>query len=514
LAYFQGVPEFGDVLAKKLLSIIFLTFFSVLIFSNIVTALSSFFLSKDLMLIHSMPLTLKHIYFSRLTETTISSSWMLLFFSLPVWIVYGIIYHATASYYGALVSIQLPFMIMCGATGVIVTLMLVCILPAQRTRDILWLFSILLITILYILFRFSRPERLVYPDAFATVVNYFDALRAPDSSYLPSIWATESLWSLLHAKGKDSLFFQGLLWSNALFLSVIGACISDCIYYHGYSKAQEAKRRPVSKFFLLDSLAAIWAAPFKSSTKSIITKDIKTFFRDNAQWSQVFLLMALIVVYLYNFKALPLDRAPLPTFYLQNAVSFLNIALAGFVIAAVAARFVFPAVSIEGLSFWIIKSSPISLKRLLWSKFWTYLLPLLLLSEVLIIASNYLLQVTPFMMILSSVTVFFMVFGITTIGVGMGATYPDFRTENISHISTGFHGLLYMMLCVGFIGLVIILEAFPTYTVFISRINHTPLGPFQYFWIVLCFSAVLVVNVLAVWLPMKRGLKELSEMDV
>ncbi len=36
LNYFQGVEEFGDVLARKLLSMVLLTFFSLLIFSSIV----------------------------------------------------------------------------------------------------------------------------------------------------------------------------------------------------------------------------------------------------------------------------------------------------------------------------------------------------------------------------------------------------------------------------------------------------------------------------------------------
>ncbi len=69
--------------------------------------------------------------------------------------------------------------------------------------------------------------------------------------------------------------------------------------------------------------------------------------------------MALVVVYLYNFSVLPLDQTPMPSFFLQNLVSFLNLGLAGFILSAVAGRFIFPAVSQEGFSFWIIRSSPV-----------------------------------------------------------------------------------------------------------------------------------------------------------
>src|SRR6188508_997168 len=40
LGYFLSYPEFGSILTYKLLSMIFVVFFSVLVFSNIVTALS------------------------------------------------------------------------------------------------------------------------------------------------------------------------------------------------------------------------------------------------------------------------------------------------------------------------------------------------------------------------------------------------------------------------------------------------------------------------------------------
>jgi ABC-2 type transport system permease protein len=76
-------------------------------------------------------------------------------------------------------------------------------------------------------------------------------------------------------------------------------------------------------------------------------------------------------------------------------VSFANLALAGFVLSAVAMRFAFPAVSLEGKAFWILQTAPISLRTLLWSKLWLNLVPLLILGELLVFLSNLLLQVPP-----------------------------------------------------------------------------------------------------------------------
>src|SRR5579863_6568871 len=55
LRYFRGVQEIGPLLAGKLLGLILVGFFSILLLSNVITALSSFFLAKDLDLLVSGP---------------------------------------------------------------------------------------------------------------------------------------------------------------------------------------------------------------------------------------------------------------------------------------------------------------------------------------------------------------------------------------------------------------------------------------------------------------------------
>jgi len=187
--------------------------------------------------------------------------------------------------------------------------------------------------------------------------------------------------------------------------------------------------------------------------------------------------------------------------------------LAGFVLSAIAARFAFPAVSMEGPSFWIIGTSPITIRGFLWSKFFINLLPLLVLAEILIILSNYLLKVSNFMMLLSSITVFFMTFGIISLAIGIGASYPRFNVENVAKMATSFGGVVYMICSMIFIGLIVMLEAWPVYIIFMSQITHHPLHLPQWTAIWLSFFAVGVINALAVFLPMKIGVTKLSEME-
>ncbi len=514
LSYFRTVEGLGDLLALRLLSMVLLTFFSILVFSNVVTALSTFYLSGELEILHSSPIRIESIYRAKFVETLIDSSWMTLIYGLPVFIAYGAVFKAGLAYYGGLLLTIVPFLIIPAAIGIIVTMLLVSAFPARRARDVLVLLGLLFFVVLYILFRMLRPEQLVDPDAFPTLVQYLTAMRGPVSPLLPSSWASDALAPLLKKKVSDALFFLLVLWSTALAGIVIAEWVCGKIYYAGWSRSQEGKKAKLSRSRAADLFFRLAVLPFRGTMRAIVLKDIKLFFRDTSQWSQLFLLLALTVVYIYSFKLLPLERAALPTIYIQNLISFLNLGMVGFVTSAVAVRFVFPAVSLEGESFWIVRSSPLPLKDFLWAKFWSSVLPLLVLSEVLIVVSNILLKVSGLMMSIGVATVFLMTIAIAALGIGMGAAFPRFRYENVAQIPTGFGGIAYMIVTMMFIGAVITLEAWPVYRIFLAQAMGAGMGPAKWAWVALTFVLVIALIVISVILPMKSGLKRLLDREI
>jgi ABC-2 type transport system permease protein len=513
LIYFQSVEVIGDLLAHHLLAMVLLTFFSLLIFSHIITALSNLYLSTDLELCHASPADLEQIFLSRSIYTMADSSWMVVIFGLPVMMAYGWVYRPGPGFYIALLHMGLAAIVIAAGIGILLTMILVSIFPAQRTRDIIMLLSIFVIVALYLMFRFLRPERLVDPDAFFSVMQYVSALRAPDSPYLPTHWATETLWAYLtDSKGESPFFYAVLTWSTAAAVVVINVWVAEAVYFTGFSKSQEARRRRGGKR-ILDLFVKLLKRPMGDDLASIIDKDVRIFFRDNTQWSQLLLLGALVVVYLYNFSVLPLERSPIRLEFLQNEIAFLNMGLAAFVLSAVSVRFIFPAVSSEGGAFWILRASPLSIRRFLWGKFALYVPPMLFLGEVLIIMTNYLLEVTPFMMILSSITMFMAVFGIVALGIGFGALYPNFNYQNIAQVATGFGGLMYMIFTAIFMAVIIVLEAGPVYIIFMANVKGTAITALQWLFIIPSFLMVLAINALAVYKPMKMGLEALNRYE-
>ena len=510
LVYFRGIEEIGDILNHKLLSMMLITAFALLIFSAILTALSKLYLSRDLYLVHAMPVPCAHLFTARWIDSTVDSSWMVVIYTLPVFLAFGIVYHTGVFFYAVSLLTMLSLALVASGIATAVVMLAVIMVPASRMKSIFIFIGILFFVMLYLAIRLLKPETLVDPEVFDTVMIYVTALKTPSSPFLPSTWALDCISAALEGSMGASLFQLGLLISFSGTLLCFNVVLADLVYNRGFSKTQTAQSRLIKTGNILQRFTGFLPGPIKAHTE----KELKSFFRDQSQWSQLFLIGALVVIYIYNFKVLPLDKSPIQTSYLQNLLSFLNMGLALFVLTAVAGRFAYPAVSAERNAFWLVKSSPGSIRGFLWTKFFIYYLPLLVLTELLILITNVLLQVTPFMMILSSATVFLLVPGIVAMGIGLGAAYPDFAAENPAQTVTSFGGLVFMILCAGVIGAVIIIEAGPVYHIFMADYGGRSLTWFQYAWSIGSFAAVVAIGVFAIVLPMRFGEKRLEAYQI
>ena len=505
LLHFQGIEDIGDILNYKLLSMMLITAFALLIFSSILTSLSKLYLSRDLLLVHSLPIACHRVFLARWIDSTIDSSWMVIVFSLPVFISFGLVYTAGPYYYICSGLALISLALIASALAVAAVTLAVRLVPASRMKSIFVFLGILFFVVLYLAVRLLKPELLVDPEVFDTVMVYISAIQTPSSPFLPSTWTFDAMKAAATGSVTDSLFHlaMSLSCAGALIFGII--LMADLLYYNGFSKTQTAQVRLIRNNTILEKVTGFLPGP----TRAYIVKEIKSFFRDQSQWSQLFLIAALVVIYVYNFKVLPLEKSPIKTVYLQNLLSFLNMGLALFVLTAVAGRFAFPAVSAERDAFWIVRMSPASIGSFLWIKFFVYYLPLLILTETLIIATNLLLNVTPFMMALSTITVFVLVPGIVAMGIGFGAAYPDFKAENPAQTVTSFGGLVFMIFCAGFILLSIVIEAGPVYHIFVAGYRERALTYLEWVWVIGSFAAVLAISVVAVLMPMRFGRKKL-----
>ncbi|MBA3579669.1 MAG: hypothetical protein H0W42_06765 [Gemmatimonadaceae bacterium] len=503
LGYFRGIPEIGALLAGKLLGLMLLSFFSLLLLSNIVTSLSSFFLARDLDLLVSAPVDWLRLYGAKLLETAVNSSWMVVLMALPVFTAYGLIYDGGWWYPLVALGVFIPLLLIPAVIGSAITLLLVNIFPARRTREILGLVTVLSAAAIALLVRLIRPEQLARPESFRSLVDFIALLRTPASPLLPSEWAQTGMMSWLTYE-PDYLPFI-LLWSTTAGLIVLGAALHQRLYAQGFSKSQESASR-FKKPDPAKSFARRMLAPLSIRRREMVLKEMRIFFRDTTQWSQLILLAVLVAVYIFNIKFLPL-RTEGVTFLLANIVPFLNLAIAGFVLSAVAARFVFPSVSLEGRTLWLLRSSPLPMTDVLWSKFWVGTLPLLIVALAIVFITNVLLQVTEFMMFVSIGTITLLTFALSGLAMGFGTMFPQYETENAAQIPTSFGGLFYMMTSIALIGAVVILEARPVYS-YVRRLTYG--GDADPTEMVMGFVLVGVLCVAATLVPLRLAARRLE----
>jgi ABC-2 type transport system permease protein len=513
LGHFRATPGVGDLLAGKLLALILLAFLSILLLSNIITALSSFFLARDIELISAAPVESARVYAARFIETVVNSSWMMLIVLLPILLAFGTSYGFSVQFIIVTSVALISFLILPGVVGTALTLVLVNVFPARRARDLLALIALLGAAALITLFRLLRPEQLARPEGFRNLVDFIAALRTPQSVWLPSEWAAQAILAPLGAADHGSdLFPLLLLVSTAAAFLVMGAWLHDLLYRDGLSRSQEGAELRDGEGAKQRRRLEGWLGAVPVTARSLVAKDIRTFFRDTTQWSQLILLVVLVAVYVYNVKVLPLFSGEEVGFFLINVVSFLNLGLASFVLAAIAARFLFPAVSLEGRTLWLLRSSPLDLRSLLWSKYWVGITPLLVLALALTIGTNMILRISGFMMVLSVVSIIVMTFAISSMALGFGAVFPKFDTENMAEIPTSFGGMLFMMTATAYLGAVIALQAWPVYAILqAQQTGAASTGQFTYLTVSLGIAAL--VSLAAIVVPLRVAARRIEMLE-
>ncbi|MBN1334743.1 MAG: hypothetical protein JXB39_02150 [Deltaproteobacteria bacterium] len=510
---FYAVEVFGPLLTRKLLEVLLVSLFAMLVFSNVITALSTFFLSGDLELLLSLPVTRARFHYARLADSLLQSSTMMALFGLPAFLAYGLVYGAGPVYF-ALLSVVIPaFVLIPGSLGALVAAVLVNVFPARRTREVMAMAGLLLVVALFLLLRLLRPERFLDAQSFDSLAAYVAEVQAPIPRLFPPRWTSDVLIASLQGKPLpwESL---GLLLLGAVAVAGVTRWLVTRLYTGGWARAQEAqvtRRAGSSGLGLLVSLAA----RLPRSLSPIVVKDIRTFFRDPAQWSQLFLLASLVGIYLFSVQSIPMGQFHgVWASTIRRSLAFLNLGMAAFVMAGVAIRFQFSAVSTEGRAFWVARASPLEPRVFLWAKSLPGLLPMLVVGEALTVASSLILEAGPFLTAVSAGTAFCLAFGMSGIGIALGAVYPNFKADNAARVATGPSGVLFMVLALALAMGVLLLEAGPVWLWLRAEAQGRALVGWEVAGLV---SGLLLVVLLCAWAavdPIRRAAPKLWQRGV
>ncbi len=514
--YFHEIPTVGDILINRIIGFLFLALFMMTSFSDLVTALSTMYLSKDLPLLHSYPVNPVAIFIEKYIQTFYYGAWAVVCFGVPIYFSYGSIMHAPWYFYPIALLSNIPFLIVSAGISILVTLILAYLLPANRARTMIVILYGLSFVAVVLYLRLLRAKQMLGPEAESTAINqYLFNLQLTTNPYLPSYWITQVFTAAVEGNLYDMFFYFFLLIITAGLVVQIGCQLAYKLYYPGWTKSCESVQGTTAqKRWHLDKIFYKLFDIFRPPVRAIIVKDIKIFWRDLTQWGQFTLLLTLVFVYLFNTRHVVRDTGLLNqnvfNLPIKSLLGLFNLALVGFVLANLAMRFVFTMISLEGRIIWVIRSAPIRLTTLFWVKYLLALITMLAVGGGLILLANYLLQIDPLVGIISLACVILMSVALTSIAMGLGAMFPTFNVENPMQLSAGTGSVLTVVLSLFYIMATIFLAAQPMIPYFLNGANVS----FIPMWSIL-FPLItgLVLNFIAILFPIHLGINRLEKRE-
>lgn len=501
ISYFHSQSELGIILSLKIFQMAWMIMFAMLIFSSMVSAVSSLYLSSDNEILCSAPIREEELFRMRFVTSFLYTSWMMVIFSLPIFGAYGTVFQAGWLYQLFMFLAVLSTALTASGIGLGATILLVRLFPAKQTKDIAVYLSLLFGILLYLVIRLLKPEDLADPEKFPDFVDYLSSLQTPGSALLPPSWVNQLLGGYLQDQSVDWLAI-GLLLLTPLVLFWAGEWLMGRFFLDGFSKAQES-------FGGSRTFGGKGYRP--SPLRWIFHKEAKLFLRDSAEWSQLFLVGALIVVYLYNFKALPLERSPMPTEYLTNLLAFANIGLAGFLATSLAARFVYPSIGAEGPAFAIIRSSPLPLPQYLLCKYLFYCIPFTAVTLFLIIASNALLQISGPMWWVSIAISLVITWTALALALGFGALYADFKIESRTAAQGSFGMMFFMFVSLAMELLMLAIGFWGNYRLLNFWLRGGQIDPLGVLLSVAALAVIALIGVFSSRWCLRRGISSLEQ---
>ncbi len=517
--FLMSLSELGPPLMDRLVGIVFLAFFSMLIFSNLVITLATSYISKEVDFLMSQPIGHRAIFRQKLIESIIYSSWAFVVLSLPFFLSFGMSRDVGIEFYFFVGLIIIPFLIIPAVFGSLITMSITAFLPAKKTRIL-----VIILAILSLIISAGMAEVLGIRQLFKRLgeENYGDIMRFlsfGSSPLMPSSWLMEAILAIAPGDlGKPNYarygFFLAVLSSSALFLLQISEWVVPKLYYRGWCLTRESantedvglKKWTPLKF--VDQLLVF--LPLQS--RALLSKDMKTFWRDPSQWTQLVMLLGLMIIYITNLRyaSAHSENVELLVSKWKTMLAFFNIGATGFILSILTTRFIYPLISLEGRQFWSVGLAPMPRGRIVWQKYLLCLVITVSLSLLLVTMSSVVLKISWDLVVIALISAVVMSAALSSLSVGLGALMPNFREDNPARIANGLGGtanalisLTYIIIAIGMIGI-------PYHLNSIGQLQESALWAT---WYIPYFILYITIQLTAIILPMYLGLKRWNSLQ-
>lgn len=462
-----ATPFFALGLLRNLLAMVFLVSVVILFSSSLTAAIGAFFSDLDLEVYHSAPRSKLRLAVARWGKTLVQSATIVFVFLLPLFVAFARQYSIRPLFYAEamtnlLLALTIPVSLSC-------TLIIVLVrwFPVRHVHQIVATLAMIVLTLAVVAFRMSRPERFFAQISTDDVVRVLRSVELPTIQSYPSTAIADRMVARANPGAGAIRAFEVapriLIPAVAAFLLFVA--VARVFYFAAFVRARETMAPVALGSDFATRLIDRVLEPFDVQARALVAKEVRTLTRDVAQWSQLFLMAALLFIYLYNVKMLPLGGDARATI-----VAYLNVGMAGFVVTAICLRFAYPSVSSEGRAFWMVQSAPVSYRQFLRVKVIVFAAPLTLLALLLTAFANVILGASAVVWCFTMIAASLLAATLVSLGVAMGAFAPDFAAENPLQVGLSLGGFAYMAISLTYIATIMLLMARPIIAYFFWRV--------------------------------------------
>lgn len=433
-AQLRRTPLEATIAIPMVFNFFFVAMLVLLTFSNAIIAYGALFGKDESAYLLTAPLSTTDVVTLKYCESLFMASWSLVLLGFPLMMSMAELADNRLFYF-LFLAFFLAFIPIPGAFGMLLAWLAARFFPQHLIRRVAILVGIVsggFILLGIRALRFGDAETGEWLRGFQAKMNIVQ------SALLPNQWVSAGIDHAMNGRLPDALVYLGVTIANGLFFSwlavvVVAGCL-DTALDRAIANRGSGRRNasPASGGF---SGNVFFYLPLP--LRLVAAKDLRTFFRDPLQWSQLAILFGLLALYLTNMPTL---RAQLSGWGWYLMIPFLNLCAVGLILATFTCRFVFPLVSLEGRKLWLVGLLPVPRGHVLYAKFaFAMTVTLLVAMSTMVLAIVILRLPALWAAIHLGVTVA-MCFGLCGLSVGIGARLPMFHETNAARIANGFGG--------------------------------------------------------------------------
>ncbi|MFO0876787.1 MAG: hypothetical protein U0840_05390 [Gemmataceae bacterium] len=508
------MPAHGLII-ELLVGLLFFSLGVLLIFSGGLILHGSLFSAAETAFLLSKPVSADQVFAYKFQGAVAFSSWAFLLLGGPLLIAYGIVAGCPWYFYASLPLFFLGFVLLPGSLGAILCFLMVNYVPRQRKQLLALLVAAITLILGWWIYRTAVENRSLSlsPEPMSeAATQLLSRISFARSLWMPSGWVARGVMAAARGDLPGMGYYLALVWTNGLMLYLVAAGCARFLYRRGFNRISTGGdlRRKHGGVWMDRLLAACLPfVPF--STRLLIVKDFRTFRRDPQQFGQVVLYTLILVLYFTNIKRMFVRDIEWPY---QNGISLLNFSSIALFLCAYTGRFIYPLLSLEGRKFWILGLLPLERDQLLWGKFAFSLAGSVLISMAMVVLSDLMLAMPLSVMAVHLLTMLVLAAGLSALSVGIGALMPNFRESDPSKIAVGFGGTLNLVVCLGYLVVIIGLMAGPWH-VFHATVQSPDDMRSAYFLPAVCFGllAGLVLGLATVFIVLRMGIESLRRLE-